>query len=72
MSDMYTEWSRLQMALRHHVESGRSVRSLARESGVSAPTLLEWIQRIAPPETIAAAQAVIMALKRRKDGENDH
>lgn len=69
MSDMYTEWARLQLALRQHIESGGSVRSIAQESGVSHPTLLDWLHRVAPPETIAAAQAVIMALRRRKDGD---
>ena len=71
MNDMYNEWARLQAALRHHVESGRSVRSLAQESGVSHPTILDWIQRVTPPATIAAVAAVMQALGRQKGGEND-
>lgn len=68
MSDIYAEWERLRLALRHHVQSGRSVRSIAKDAGVAHTTIMEWMTRTTPPETIAAVDAVVKALRRQDDG----
>jgi transcriptional regulator with XRE-family HTH domain len=58
-----TEWERLRMALVGHVEAGKTLGPVARRSGVSRATLLNWLANKEAPETIVKAQAVSDALR---------
>ena len=59
--NLMIDWEMMRQALSAHVESGRSLRSIAEKAGVSRATLLNWLAGPAP-ETISKGQAVMEAL----------
>jgi hypothetical protein len=56
------EWERMRLALAAHVQAGKALKHVSDKSGVARATLLEWLSRGTPPETVAKGAAVMEAL----------
>lgn len=65
------DWEMMRRALTAHVESGRSLRSIADRAGVSRGTLLNWLAGPAP-ETISKGQKVMEALQDDEAGTDSN
>jgi hypothetical protein len=52
----------MRLALAAHVQAGKALKHVSDRSGVARATLLEWLSRGTPPETVAKGAAVMEAL----------
>lgn len=66
---LMTEWERLRLALHAHVQAGNSLSGLSERSGVARATMLDWLSRGTPPETVTKGAAVMDALGVAEGGD---